>query len=71
VLDNKLVYAKESFTRMPDIPTTENEFKIKNQILKDLETMSKDKSRSEARATLLNSRIQFIEIQINKNNQNN
>jgi hypothetical protein len=71
VLDNKLVYAKEAFSRMPDIPTTENEFKLKNQILKDLETMSKDKTRSEARATLLNYRIQFIEIQMNNNNQNN
>lgn len=71
VLDNKLVYAKEAFSRMPDIPTTENEFKLKNQILKDLETMSKDKTRSEARTILLNSRIQFIEIQINNNNQNN
>jgi hypothetical protein len=71
VLDHKLVYAKEAFSRLPDIPTSENQFKLKNQILKDLETMSKDKTRSEARTILLNSRIQFIEIQMNNNNQNN
>jgi hypothetical protein len=71
VLDNKLGYAQEAFTKMPANPTTEYEFKLKNHILNDLETMSKDKVRTEARATLLNSRIQFIEIQINNNNNNN
>ena len=70
MLENKLYYAKQAFSRVPTAPTTEHEFKLKNQILKDLEIMSKDKVRSEARATLLNSRIQFIEIQMNNNNQN-
>jgi hypothetical protein len=32
--------------------------------------MNKEKIRSEARAVLLNSRIEFIEIQINKNQSN-
>ena len=71
VLDHKLVYAKGAFSRMPDIPTTEKEFNLKNQILNDLETMSKDRTRSEARVILLNSRIQFIEIQMNNNDRNN
>jgi len=71
VLNNKLGYANEAFTKMPVIPTTEYEFNLRNRILKDLETMSRDKIRTEARATLLNSRIQFIEIQINNNNNNN
>jgi hypothetical protein len=70
VLDNKQDYAKHAFSRMPAIPTTEHEFKLKNRILKDLEILSKDKARSEARVTLLNSRIQYIEIQMSNNNQN-
>lgn len=71
MLNNKLGYANEAFSKIPAIPTTEHEFKLGNQILKDLDTMSKDKVRTEARATLLNSRIQFIEIQMNNNNNNN
>jgi hypothetical protein len=70
VLDHKLTYAQEAYSKMPAIPTTEYEFKLKNHILNDLETMSKDKVRTEARATLLNSRIEFIEIHMN-NNVNN
>jgi hypothetical protein len=70
VIDSKLDYAKEAFSRVPVIPTTEYEFKLKNQIIYDLETMNKEKIRSEARAVLLNSRIEFIEIQINKNQSN-
>jgi hypothetical protein len=68
VLDNKLGYAQEAFAKIPAVPTTEYEFKLRNHILKDLDTMSKDKIRTEARAILLNSRIQFIEIQMNNNN---
>jgi len=67
MLDEKLLYAKETLAKVPTIPTTEYEFKLKNQIIQDLDRMSKDKIRSEARATLLNSRIQFIEIKINNN----
>ena len=51
---------------MPTIPTTENEFRLKNQILRDLDDLNKDKVRAEARATLLTSRIEFIESKINK-----
>jgi hypothetical protein len=69
VLDEKLIYAKEALAKVPAIPTREYEFKLKNHIIRDLNRISKDKIRSEARATLLNSRIQFIEVQI-KNNPN-
>lgn len=67
MLDEKIIYAKEALAKVPAIPTTEYEFKIKNHIIEDLNRISKDKIRSEARVTLLNSRIQFIEIQINNN----
>ena len=43
--------------------------KAKNQILKDLDELNRHKVRAEARATLLNSRIQFIEINKNSNEQ--
>jgi len=47
---------------VPTIPTTEHEFKLRNQILRDLDGLNKAKIRAEARATLLNSRIEFIQI---------
>jgi hypothetical protein len=68
ILDSKLAYAQDALSKVPANSTTEHEFKLRSQILNDLEVMSKDKVRSEARATLLNSRIQFIQIKINNNN---
>src|SRR6266496_3000591 len=38
----------------------------KNKILRDLDSLNRDKLRAEARATLLTSRIEFIEGKINK-----
>lgn len=66
ILEAKMNYAKNTFSKLPTIPTTEYEFKLKNQILRDLDIISKDKVRAEARTTLLSSRIQFIEGKINK-----
>jgi len=67
VLEGKLDYAKNTLSRIPTIPTTEYEFRLKNQILSDLDTLNRNKIRAEARATLLTSRIEFIEGKINKN----
>lgn len=67
-LDNKLSFAENALAKIPTIPTTEYEFRLKNQIIKDLNDMHNKKVRSEARITLLNSRIQFIEINIDKKN---
>lgn len=67
VIETKLEYAKNTLSKVPTIPTTEYEFRLKNQILRDLDSLNKDKVRAEARATLLSSRIQFIENNINKN----
>lgn len=67
ILDNKIAYAQGIYAKIPTIPTTEYEFKLRNQIIRDLEGLNRDKERSEAKATLLTSRIQFIEIQINQN----
>jgi hypothetical protein len=66
VIETKLDFARNALSKVPTIPTTEYEFKLKNQILRDLDSLAKDKVRAEARATLLSSRIQFIEGQITK-----
>lgn len=71
ILNNKIAYAQGVLSKVPAIPTTEYEFRLKNQILRDLEGLNRDKVRSEAKATLLTSRIQFIELQLNINNSNN
>jgi hypothetical protein len=66
ILETKLNFARDAFSKIPAIPTTEYEFKLKNKILRDLDKLSLDKIRAEARTTLLTSRIQFIEGKINK-----
>jgi hypothetical protein len=71
ILDHKIAYAQGINAKIPTIPTTEHEFRLRNQIMRDLEGLNRDKIRSEAKATLLTSRIQFIEIQMNNNNNNN
>lgn len=67
VLEIKLNFASNTLSKIPTIPTTEYEFRLKNQILKDLDMLNKDKIRAEARVTLLSSRIEFIESKIKKN----
>jgi len=66
LLEGKLAFAEDALTKVPDIPTTDYEFRLKNQILRDLDGMRKDKIRTEARATLIGSRIDFIESLIKK-----
>lgn len=66
VMESKLEYAKNALSNIPTIITTEYEFNLKNQILKDLDSLSKNKNRAEARIILLTSRIDFIENQIKK-----
>lgn len=70
IMDEKIAYAHSVYQKIPTIPTTEYEFQLKNQIEKDVEGLNREKIRSEAKATLLNSRIQFIEAQRNSNNNN-
>ena len=66
VIEGKLDFAKNALEKVPTIPTTEYEFRLKNKILSDLDSLNRDKLRAEARATLLTSRIEFIEGKINK-----
>ncbi len=65
IMQEKLSFANNALSKIPTIPTTEYEFKLKNQILKDLDELNRNKVRAEAKAILLNSRIQFIEINVN------
>jgi hypothetical protein len=65
LLESKLAFAQNALTKVPEIPTTEQDFRLRNQILRDLDSMGKVKIRNEARATLLSSRIEFIENKVN------
>lgn len=70
---NKIAYAEQVLSKIPAIPTNEMEFKLRNQIIRDLEGLHIVKNRADASITLLSTRIKFIEDQINlqKNNNNN
>lgn len=67
VINQKTSFAQDTLSKVPEIPTNEYEYKLKNTILKDLDLLYMQKVRLEARATLLNSRIQFIEINMKPN----
>jgi hypothetical protein len=62
VINQKVTFAQDTLSKVPEIPTNEYEYKLKNTILKDLEKLSQAKIRAEAKTTLLNSRIEFIQI---------
>jgi hypothetical protein len=67
VLEHKLAYAQNALEKVPTIPTTERQYNLRNEILKDLREMTEIKKNAEGRATLLSSRIQFIESKIQNN----
>ena len=58
-LDDKLAYARDALNKVPANPTTEQEFRLKNKILNDLEVLERDRIRADARATLINSRVRI------------
>lgn len=62
VINQKASFAQDTLSKVPEIPTNEYEYKLKNTILRDLDKLSQAKARAEAKATLLNSRIEFIQI---------
>jgi len=62
VMDHKVSYAQGVLSKVPTTPTTVQELKLRDQILRDLEGLRIAKIRAEAKATLLNSRIEFIQI---------
>lgn len=59
-MNHKLAYAHRALEGIPAIPTTEQDFRLKNKILKDIKQMSESKSNAEGRIVLLTSRIDFI-----------
>jgi hypothetical protein len=67
ILNQKTSYAQDTLSKVPEIPTTDYERRLKNTILKDLHDLSIQKVRAEAKATLLNSRIEFIQINTKPN----
>lgn len=66
VLEDKLAYSQDALTKVPTRPTNVNEEKLRNTILEDLDGYIKDKIRAEARVTLINSRLEFIEKKLKK-----
>jgi len=62
VINTKTAYAQETLSKVPEIPTSNYEHRLKNTILGDLHVLNEQKVRAEAKATLLNSRIEFIQI---------
>jgi hypothetical protein len=67
-INHKMAFAQNALAKIPEQPTTDYEFRLKAKIMSDLEGLHRDKIRSEAKATLLNSRIEFIQIEVNKKN---
>jgi hypothetical protein len=62
VINTKTAYAQETLSKVPEIPTSNYEHRLKNTILEDLHVLNEQRVRAEAKATLLNSRIEFIQI---------
>jgi len=62
VINQKTSYAQDTLSKVPEIPTSDYEHRLKNTILRDLHELNMQKVRAEAKATLLNSRIEFIQI---------
>jgi len=67
VINHKASFAQDTLSKVPEIPTNDYEHRLKNTILKDLHELSMQKARAEAKATLLNSRIEFIQINTKPN----
>jgi hypothetical protein len=67
VINQKTSYAQETLSKVPEIPTNDYEHRLKNTILRDLHNLNMQKIRAEAKATLLNSRIEFIQINTKPN----
>lgn len=65
-MNNRLAYAQNALNGLPLIPTTDQDFHLRNQILKDLKKMQEIKNNAEGRAILIHSRIEFIEIKLGK-----
>jgi hypothetical protein len=62
VINEKTAFAQETLSKVPEIPTSDYEHRLKNTIFRDLHDLNEKKIRAEAKAILLNSRIEFIQI---------
>jgi hypothetical protein len=61
-MNQKSAFAQDALSKVPAVPTTQQEFNLRNQILKDLDSLNQVRIRAEGKATLINSRIEFIQI---------
>jgi hypothetical protein len=67
VINQKTSFAQDTLSKVPEIPSNDYEHRLKNTILRDLHELNMQKVRAEAKATLLNSRIEFIQINTKPN----
>lgn len=67
VIKGKLDFANSVLPQIPANTTDPQEIAVRNKILRDIESLTKDGQKVEARATLINSRLEFIDSKINKN----
>ena len=67
----KIAFAEQALNKVPAIPTNEHEFRLRNQILRDLEGLHRVKMRSDASIALLNTRIEFIKLHTNSEDNSN
>lgn len=66
MMNRKTSFAQDILSKIPETPTTDYDIRLKPKILSDLEELNRNRIRAEARATLLLSRIEFIQIEVNK-----
>lgn len=64
VLDQKTAYAQHVLSKQPEIPTNEHEFRLRNKILEDIEDLRVKRIKAEGKAILINSRVEFIQLNI-------
>ena len=62
VLNQKASYAQDVLSKQPEVPTNDYQYRLRRQILTDLDSLASQKVRAEAKTTLINSRIEFIQI---------
>lgn len=69
VLDQKTAYAQHVLSQQPEIPTNEHQYKLRRKILEDLEELRVKRIKAEGKAILINSRVEFIQLNIKPEDQ--
>jgi hypothetical protein len=68
MMNRKMSFAQDVLSKIPEGSATDRDIRLRAKIMSDLEELNRNRIRAEARATLLLSRIEFIQIEVNKKN---